>query len=204
MALTLGRLVEDGERATVARLHYMLLLAGSLTTGLALFVVGALWRSSGMGNPALHVLALVVGAAVLVGWAAHVATGWGLPFPKPRWQVPEAWRYELPPRFTLGAYGYMLGLGVTTNPVFPTIWVLCVLTAAAPNAAVALLPWVLYAAVRTVTTALATRRAVCEVTIRPGRDPDVPMNSPRLFTMARAAVVALLLSLATAGFLNGL
>lgn len=200
MALTLGRLVEDGARSSTARVHYAFLLVGSLTTGLLLFLVGAVGRGLGPVDAAVVDAASITAGLVLIGWAVRVATGRGLSYPKPRWQVPETWRYELPARFTMGAYGYMLGLGVTTNPVLPTIWVVCALTVLGSSLPVALLPWIAYALVRVVTTVRATRSAVCAREAAPGADPDEAMNSPRLLQATRVAVVVLLVTLAARAF----
>lgn len=196
MALILGHVVNEAHRRRSTILHYMGLLCGALTTAAVLFVVGWPVRMLHDDAPLVTQALCVTVACVLIGWAVQVITNRGLAYPRPRWQVPEQWRYTLPHGFTMGGYGYLLGLGITTNPMLPAIWVLCGLTVVTQSALVVVVAWCLYAGVRMGTTHRATRVVLRLRATRPGADPDGDLNDARLLSVARAANVALLATLA--------
>jgi hypothetical protein len=159
MALTIGSAGSAAERRPAMRNHVAGLLLGGLTTGLSLAGLGAALRP--VADPGSVAVTAVV-ATLAAGWALTTAVGVGLPYPQSRWQVPEQWRYTLPFPFTVGAYGYLLGLGFLTNTVSAAFWLFVVLSLLVPNTGIVVLAWLLYAATRAVATARGNRRvAAC-------------------------------------------
>jgi hypothetical protein len=79
--------------------------------------------------------------------------------------------------------------------MLPLIWVSCALTMVAPSLTAAMMPWIAYAAVRTMSGVLATRSAVRQRRASPGSDPSA-LNSERLFKVNRWLAVVLMAGLA--------
>jgi hypothetical protein len=187
MALTIGP-VGHGERRPLLVVHGIGLLVGSTTTALVLMLVGVALRPVvPEGDPA-RLAALVVAVA----WAFNLLTGHGPGFPASHWQVPEQWRHQLPPMFTVFAYGVLLGAGVLTNPVVPLIWVLVALSALLPPSPWIVLAWVLYAATRWGTTLRATKH------VNRAGDPGTSNPRPAGLGVVRLASAAVLAALGIA------
>jgi cytochrome c biogenesis protein CcdA len=182
MAMTIGSVVNRASMPKLLRAHALGLALGAVTMALGLSLLGALVK------PALRELAApltIVGSVVLLGWAAH-AMGWrGLPFPQRSWQVPEQWRYRLPPTITLGAYGYLLGLGWLTYLVLPTYWLLVAGTLAMASLPVALLAWTGFAVGRFLPARRYARR------FAGGSDNDIKPHNLRLTRTSAAALLCL-------------
>ncbi len=149
MAGTIGSVVNRANMPRLLRVHAVGLLLGATTMALALTLLGAVAQSTvrDLARPLA-----IVACVVLLGWALQALDRPGLPFPQRSWQVPEQWRYTLPPVVTAGAYGYLLGLGWLTYLVLPTFWLLVVGTFAAATLPVSALAWTAFALGRFLTT----------------------------------------------------
>ena len=187
MAGTLGSVVNRASMPKLLRAHGAGLALGALTMALALSLVG------GVARPALREfppVPTVAAGAVLLGWALRATGRRGLPYPHRSWQVPEQWRYTLPSIVTLGAYGYLLGLGWLTYMVLPTYWLLVAGTIAVGSLPVALTAWMAFALARFLTAWRGARLVVR------GSEDVTPHN----LALTRAAAAALLTSSALALF----
>jgi hypothetical protein len=180
MAQTIAPAVSGNESKRQLIGHGIGLALGSTAMALFLVLVGSLLRAVGAWRP--PVVALATAVATL--WAITTATGRGLPYPRSRWQVPVAWREELPPLWTVAVYGVLLGLGFATDVVLPAYWLLVGLTIATADVAASLAAWLAYAATRAVTTATAVRRQ--------NRDGPDAVAGPAGLTIARLVTVSLL------------
>lgn len=202
MATAISLAGGEAGRSRFFRLHALGLASGALTMALGLTLVGA------VSNRMLSVAGTQWTAAVLiglgfvaVGWALTVSTGRGLPYPRPSWQVPDHWRHTLPPEFTLTAYGYLLGLGVLTNAVLPSLWVLIILTVVMHNILLATAAWLIYAGAR----AWTTRRDLSPRAPTEASGillPDRFARELRLHAICRAATTALLITLTATSVLT--
>lgn len=202
MATTISLAGGQAQQSRFFGLHILGLALGALTMALALTLVGAgLDRAlTAAGSRWTHAVLIGLGL-IAVGWALTVATGRGLPYPRPSWQVPEAWRHTLPPEFTLTTYGYLLGLGVFTNAVFPSLWVLIGLTVVVHSLPLAMAAWLLYAGSRAWTTKRdLSPHAPTQVAspLPPGR----VARELRAHTVCRAATAALLVTLTATSILT--
>jgi hypothetical protein len=188
MAGTIGSVVNRARMPTLLRTHAIGLALGAVTMALVLSLLGAVTQPAlrEFGTP----LAIIAGV-VLAGWALRIVVPWGLPFPQRSWQVPEHWRYSLPPTVTLGTYGYLLGLGGLTYMVVPTYWLLAAGTVAVTSLPVALCAWIGFALVRFLTT---WRGARIVTTASDGSE-DV---TPHGLLMTRTAAAGLLAATAIA------
>ncbi len=152
---------------------------------LALTLVGELVR------PAIRTIDIplaLIACCALVGWAVRAVAGRGLPFPYRAWQVPHYWRYTLPPVITLGAFGYLLGLGWLTYMVLPTFWLLVGGTIAVASLPAALGAWMAFALGRFLTVMRGAGL------VANGIDEVEPHN----FKLTRTAAAILLASAAVA------
>jgi hypothetical protein len=202
MATAISLAGGQARQARFFRLHIVGLALGAVTMAFALTLVGAgldeVLRSAG---PPWAQAVLIGLALVAVGWTLTVVTGRGLPYPRPSWQVPEGWRHTLPTEFTLTAYGYLLGLGVLTNAVLPSLWVLIGLTVAVNSLPLATAAWLLYAASR----AWTTRRDLSPHAPTEVSDTSLPHRfhrEARAHTICRAATATLLVALTAASILT--
>jgi hypothetical protein len=184
MAGTIGSVVNRVRMPKLIQAHAVGLMLGALTTALVLSLLGALAR------PALREFAVplkIAAIPVLLGWAFRTMDRRGLPFPHRSWQVPERWRYTLPPMVTLGSYGYLLGVGGLTYMVLPTYWLLVGGTIAV-SLPVALAAWTAFALGRLLTAWRGARLVAA------GSEDVTPHN----LRLTRAAGAALLTSMAIA------
>lgn len=153
-----GRGVESKTYRTGIVLHVLGLMTASLVLGAILVLVNSVFRPLLAREPAAWVgLALLVAA-----WAARPLSGFGLPFPRSHWQVPEQWRSTLPFEVTMLSYGTLLGAGFLTDVVFPAYWVLVVLSVGYIGPTGVLVAWLSYGAARSTITlvrALGSRAA---------------------------------------------
>ena len=172
------------------------------TLALALFTVGAVGASAGVGallglvgrgldrGGALGVVALL---AVLA--ALREAGLLCLPLPQARRQVPEGWRRRLPlPVWSLG-YGAILGAGFLTHQAVTTFWIAaagCLALGDPVTAGIAMAAFGLGRAVMVVVPGMRGAPAVAVARLTAWRPALGPVNAAGL------AVVALLLGTAGA------
>lgn len=197
MALALTHVVHVSDRRRVTRLHYAGLVVGAAATATALVALSVVALGIRAIGGVVESGILLAAAALFVGWALRVVSGHGPRFPKPRWQVPDGWRHTLPSGFTMGAYGVLLGLGFTTNPILPAIWLLVAVSLWSSASGWVVGAWLSYGAVRVVTTHLATRRALRHQAAVGTTDPDfgVDLNSQAVLNAVKAGnAVALLVA----------
>lgn len=185
MAWTIGSAVSRARISRLLFVHAVGLLLGAVTMALVLSLLGAVLRP--LIDETAEPLAIVA-SVVLAGWAVRSVDRRGLPYPQRSWQVPEQWRYTVPPTMTLGIYGYMLGLGWLTYMVLPIYWVLFLGTLAVTSLPIALIAWSAFAAGRFLTTRRYAR-LVAKGSIT---------SKPSTFVLARAAAAALLVAAALA------
>lgn len=168
MGATLSLAVRGARRRAVT-IHAVGMMAGSVTMALCLTVAAAIVAPILSTMPAAAGMTAMV---VLAAWALKLTTNVGLPYPRRRWQVPEGWRWELPLPFTLGAYGYLLGLGALTDVVLPLYWVLVGATIAAGSLPLAVAAWIVYAMARVWMTVHAA--SIADAHELPPADPHGP------------------------------
>jgi hypothetical protein len=155
--------------------------------GLTLVLAGAVLQAPlAVIEQPMQLIAIVL----LVGWAVHLMTGSGIPFPNSRWQVPKDWRHTLPFGFTVGAYGFLLGLGVLTNVVGPVLWALIGASVVIADAPTVLVMWLAYG----VTRAAVTAREAWVVGA--SDDPGGQQARPSHLRLVRGMACAVLLLLA--------
>ena len=180
MAGTIGSVVNRANMTRLLRAHAAGLVVGALTMALALSLLGSL------AQPLLREIAVpleIIAAAALLGWAVRATGRRGLPFPHRSWQVPEQWRYTLPPTVTVATYGYLLGLGWLTYMVLPTYWLLVAGTFAVASLPVALTAWLAFALARFLTAWRGARLVA-------GGSEDVTPHSLRVTRAAAAALLS--------------
>lgn len=180
MAGTIGSVVNRANMPKLVRSHAVGLWLGGLTMALALTLLGALVRPAVLQ---LFTPLKLLAVPVLLGWAARAMGRGGLPFPSRAWQVPEHWRYTLPPAMTLGAYGYILGLGWLTHIILPTYWILFAGTIAVASVPIALAAWTAFALGRFLTAWRGARL------VASGND-DVTPHNLRYTRKAAAGLLA--------------
>jgi len=187
MALTIGSVGDRAEQRRNLLIHSLGVIAGSLVMGLTLVLLGEVLQGvlAEVERPML-----VIAIALLVGWAVYTSVGVGIPFPNSRWQVPKDWRHTLPFEFTVGAYGFLLGLGVLTNVVVPVIWVLVGASLAIANTPTVLFIWLAYGITRASVTA---REALA---VGESDDPGGQQARPSHLRLVKTSACALLLMLA--------
>lgn len=186
MVLTILPAGRGDHLTALLRNHAAGLLLGSAVTALLLTSLGALVAAL---VPAAGDALLIAAAALAIVWLpnAILPARDAVPWPRSSWQVPEQWRYTMPLGHTMFAFGFLLGVGVVTNAVFPVVWVLVVLTVAAGQPFMALAAWLVFAATRWAMTARAARRWAQRAEI-----PD-HVHEEREFAMARTLVLASLI-----------
>jgi hypothetical protein len=187
MALTIGPAVSGAERRRLIAIHAVGLVLGAQTLVLGLMVAGAATGLLPDISPAIVAAGATVGA---VGWGLRFLVGRGLPYPRRRWQVPEEWRRTLPSRVAIGLYGYVLGLGILTDPVSPVFWVFVVAVAFVGSAPVAIAGGLLYALVRAAMTHQAAR-GIARTESSPSED---DLNFRHGFVLARLGAVAVVIA----------
>lgn len=155
MVWTIAPAVSGDQRRRVVAIHSLALVAGALTTGLALILVASAVAVLDLGSPPWL---RAVAAGVLLAWALRAVTQRGLAYPRSHWQVPESWRARLPLKATAAGYGYLLGLGPLTDVILPAYWLLVGISAAAVlSVPWALAAWVGYGATRAAATLAGIR-----------------------------------------------
>lgn len=184
MVQTIASTVGGTERRRALMIHAGGLVLGSGVMAAGLFLVGTGLRTL-LGEEALVYAA---GIASLI-WAVTTALGRGAPYPRSGWQVPETWRQTLPFRFTVGAYGVLLGLGFLTDVVLPTFWILVALSLALPSLVAVLVAWFAYAAGRAIWTWRESQDA---------GDPTCSVTEPGQFRLARYGSASVLVLIAVA------
>ena len=187
MALTIGSVGDRAEQRRNLLIHSLGVIAGALVMGLMLVLLGVALQGV-LVEIERPMLAITI--ALLVGWAIYTSLGVGVPFPNSRWQVPKDWRHTLPFKFTVGAYGFLLGLGVLTNVVVPVIWVLVGASIATASAPAVLLIWLVYGITRASVTA---REALV---VGESDDPGGQEARPSHLRMVKTLACATLLMLA--------
>lgn len=190
MAGTISPVGDGAKRRRLLIGHGVGLLLGAATMATALTLAAQLMR---VPLQAVSPWLAPVLAVVLLGWASQSALGKGLPYPLPRWQVPEDWRRTLPRMVTISVYGYLLGLGFLTNMVVPTYWVLLGASVWTGGLAPLLIAWALYAGVRFATTWRATEAAARACTYTAGYVPrgaiGIRYAAAALLALAAAGLV---------------
>lgn len=142
MVGSLGPVVHGAGRQfrRIAVLHTLGLMCGAL-----LMCGGLVLLGEGIRELASKPLEFAVVAVPLALSGAQTVLGMR-PF-QSQWQVPENWRRLLDFDMLALAYGFLLGLGLFTAVVVSAFWVFVALTLlVAPQ--LALVGWVVYAAVR--------------------------------------------------------
>lgn len=155
MVLTIGPAVRRTDRRRFLAIHSIGLLLGATVMAMVLTLLGPAVESV---VEATTPVPQVVAACVLALWVSAILFGIGFPYLSSPWQVPVYWRETLPPVVTIGAFGFLLGLGFLTSVVLPIFWVLVVGTLLSNSVLVSLGAWWLYAAIRAGTTIWGTER----------------------------------------------
>lgn len=189
MALAIGPVGDVAHRRRLLMIHGGGLVAGSVLLAAILTIVGVPFRLGFGALPATAQLVVcIAGSLVLVLWAMRVLTGSGLPFPRSSWQVPSAWRFDMPYEFTLGLYGFLLGLGILTDIVMPTFWLLIAASLAVAHPLLIVLIWIGYALVRLANTWRVSTELSCSPD--PGYEPAAPSGMSRFRIVAAIQLVA--------------
>lgn len=155
MGLTIGPAGSRAEMKRLLSMHAVGLFVGATVMALSLSLVGR--ATNGLLAAAAPVPPLFASGLLLL-WAGRVAFSRGLGWPSSHWQVPASWRESLPPSVTLGAYGFLLGVGFLTSVVLPPFWILLGGTLVSNSVWASVGAWWLYAGMRFATTADASFR----------------------------------------------
>lgn len=189
MAGSIGPAVRR-ERRSLMVSHISGLIAGGALMALTLTLAGGLLDlAAARSHPVMRSVVFVVVIAVAFGWLSRLTFGWGLPYPRRRWQVPEHWRQSLPPLFTMSSYGFLLGIGFLTDVVLPSYWIMVGATLAVANAALALGAWLLYAGVRALITVEQSRAFSAAADERRDVADPPAINAPWRLAAARGSRV---------------
>jgi len=122
--------------------HTLGAVAGGMVTALLL---QAIRLSMGSGE----VSALFKSALVVLAMAATIGQSTGLGVVQSTWQVPEWWRYRLPPDMTAFFYGSLLGNGMSVAVMTSAFWIF-VASSLVVGPWVAILGWLSYGGARVV------------------------------------------------------
>lgn len=177
MALTLGPAGRGANLKSLLWNHAAGLGAGATVAGLDVSLIGY-----ALPPNASDAVLVVAGGAALAWLPRTAGWGFGLSWPRSRWQVPETWRYLLPMPITAFAFGCLLGVGFLTSPVLPVFWLFVALSVAA-HPLTAVVSWWGYAAARWAMTARESRRIA-----HSGLIPDA-VHGRRGFRVARSCAV---------------
>jgi hypothetical protein len=166
---------------------------GATLVALMLLLVGAVLLGESTGGVTSWTVAAAM-LAVVLGWTLRATFGFGLPYPRSRWQVPEQWRHLLPPLFTAFLYGLLLGVGFLTDVELPTYWVMAIITLMWLSVPVGLAIWVVYAVIRMRDTGRMLRVAIDG----PGQIDAITQFASHKFARARAFGALWLAAIVTA------
>lgn len=132
---------------------------GALLTALALQSIALALDGGSVYVPftlALMVPAIAAAVGQLAGFGAA----------QTRWQVPQWWRYGLPPDMTAFFYGSLLGNGMSTAVMVSGFWIFVVSTLVV-GTWTAMVGWLMYATTRVIGVYVGLRWKLAEHSFKP-------------------------------------